>query len=190
MRFRLARAARRSVGERCSGVETRGRSGKRAANLMTHSGTSTRARGASEIRVSECQSFREERARLPQVAQVVDAGGVARVQVARAFSKHDFHLNTISTFLAFPLKHHFHLNTISTFLSFPLKHDFHLNTISRRRHLSRRWRNVGPGAVILTGRVGVRVVPDAAHGVGRRVMQDRLRPKTFAAHSFGRLVRM
>ena len=46
------------------------------------------------------------------------------------------------------------------------------------------------GAVILTGRVSVRVVPDAAHGVGRRVMQDRLRPKTFAAHSFGRLVRM
>ena len=54
---------------------------------------------------------------------------------------------------------------------------------ARRRHLSRRWRNVGPSSRV---RVRVRVVPEAAHGVGRCVMPNvcaaNARCKTFGTN--------
>ena len=54
---------------------------------------------------------------------------------------------------------------------------------ARRRHLSRRWRNVGPSS---RARVRVRVVPEAAHGVGRCVMPNvcaaNARCKTFGTN--------
>ena len=54
---------------------------------------------------------------------------------------------------------------------------------ARRRHLSRRWRNVGPSSRV---RVRVRVVPEAAHGVGRRVVPNvcaaNARCKTFGTN--------
>ena len=54
---------------------------------------------------------------------------------------------------------------------------------ARRRHLSRRWRNVRPSSRV---RVRVRVVPEAAHGVGRCVMPNvcaaNARCKTFGTN--------